>query len=60
VAGKFWVRVKVASVTTAAAVNQIQINTVFNCIMVDPNFDRTAEKYNRIPYNAVFLQQENP
>ena len=60
VAGKFWVRVKVASVTTAAAVNQIQINTVFNCIMVDPNFDRTAKKYNRIPYNAVFLQQENP
>jgi hypothetical protein len=52
--------VKAASVTTAATVNQIQINTVFNCIMVDPGFDRKAENYNRIPYSAVFLQQENP
>jgi hypothetical protein len=60
VANKFWVRVKVASVTTAATVNQVQINTVFNCIMVDPGFDRKAENYNRIPYSALFLQQENP
>jgi hypothetical protein len=60
VAKKFWIRVKVASVTTAASVNQIQINTVFNCIMIDPGFDRRAEVYNRIPYSAVFLQQENP
>ena len=60
VAKKFWVRVKVASVTTATTVNQIQINTVFNCIMIDPTFDRTVQAYNRIPYSGVFLQQENP
>jgi hypothetical protein len=60
VSNKFWVRVKVASVTTAATVNQIQINTVFNCIMTNPAFDETAENYNRTPYTLLFLQQENP
>ena len=60
VPGKFWVRVEVASVTVAATVNQIQINNVFNCLMVDPAFDDTADNYNATPYTLLFLQSENP
>lgn len=59
-AGKFWIRVKVASVTTAATANQIQINKVFNCIMLSPEFQESAEDYNEIPYGLTFVQQENP
>ena len=32
----------------------------FNCLMMDPSFDDTAEVYNRTPYALLFLQQENP
>jgi len=60
VANKFWLRVSASSVTTAATVNQIQLNNVFNCIMLDPSFNETAENYNIIPYAATFLQVENP
>jgi hypothetical protein len=56
---KFWVRVKVASVTTAATVNQIQINTVYNCIMIDPHFEQAVEVYNRQPYTVAFAQKED-
>jgi hypothetical protein len=59
VSNKFWIRVKVASVTTAATVNQIQINTVYYCILVDPHFEQTAERYNRQPYSCVLLQKED-
>jgi hypothetical protein len=59
VAGKYWVRVKVASVTTAAAVNQVQVNVVFNCIMLDPHFELSSDLYNRQPYNCTFLQKED-
>ena len=59
IAGKFWIRVKAASVTIAATVNQIQINTVFYCIMVDPQFGQEAAKYNRQPYTCIFLQKED-
>jgi len=59
VTNKFWVRVKIASVTTPATVNQIQINTVYYCIMVDPHFDQAVERYNRQPYSCIFLQKED-
>jgi hypothetical protein len=60
VADKFWVRVKVVSVTTAATVYQIQINVVWLCILVDPNFSEVAEDYNSIAYSATLLQKEAP
>jgi hypothetical protein len=60
VANKFWVRVKVASVTTAATVYQVTTNSVYLCIMMDPAFDETAEDYNEIPYRLTFLQSELP
>jgi len=60
VSSKFWVRVSVASVTVAATVNQIQLNLVYNCIMLDPQFSHLVENYNWITYSAVVLQQENP
>lgn len=60
IASKFWVRVHVASVTTAATVYQIQLNNVFNCIMLNPSFDESADNYNEIPYTATFMQAENP
>jgi len=60
VANKFWVRVSVASVTTPASVNQILMNKVFNCIMLDPTFPQAVELYKRLPYSLIFLQQENP
>jgi hypothetical protein len=60
ITGKFWVRVKIASKTTAATVNRIQINNVFNCLMLDPTFDDSIQVKNRTPYSLLFLQQENP
>lgn len=60
ITNKFWVRVKVASVTTAATVNQIQLNLVFLCLMLDPEFPETAQGYNTIPYRCTLIQQENP
>jgi hypothetical protein len=60
VANKSWVRVRVASVAVAATVNQITINNVFNCLMLDPQFTEAAEEFNRIDYSCVFVQQENP
>jgi hypothetical protein len=57
---KFWVRVRVASVTSAATVYQVQINVVWLCIMVDPNFSEAADDYNAIAYSATLLQQEAP
>jgi len=59
-ATKFWVRVSAASVTTPATIYQIQLNNVFNCIMINPSFDETADDYNEIPYTLTLLQQENP
>jgi hypothetical protein len=47
-------------VTVAATVNQIQVNTIFQCIMTDPSFQNTAENYNRQPYTCSFLQKEDP
>ena len=60
IANKFWVRVKVASVTTPATVNQVQLNLVFLCLMLDPEFPETVLQYNIIPYRCTFQQQENP
>jgi len=60
IGSKFWVRTKVPTVTTSATVNQIQINRVFNCIMLNPSFNETAENYNKTPYSLTFVQQENP
>jgi hypothetical protein len=57
---KFWIRVHVASVTTAATLEQIQINTVFQSLLADPNFDESAAVYNIIPYSLLFLQYEPP
>jgi hypothetical protein len=59
VSDKFWFRVKAASVTTPATVNQIQINTVYLCIMLDPHFEQTAEWYDRQPYAVTFAQKED-
>jgi hypothetical protein len=60
VANKFWLRVSVASVTTAATVKQILMNQVYNCIMLDPQFTESAQEYNRTDYSLTFAQQENP
>ena len=60
VANKFWLRVHAASVTTAATMNNIQLNNVFNCIMMDPSFDEAADDYNEISYTLTLLQQELP
>lgn len=60
IANKFWIRVKVASVTTAATVNQVQLNLVYLCLLLDPEFPETAQRYNAISYRCTFLQQENP
>jgi hypothetical protein len=60
VANKFWVRVHPASVTTPATVNQIQLNNVFNCLMVDPTFDKLTAGAMETPYTVSFLQVENP
>jgi hypothetical protein len=35
-------------------------NKTFNCIMLDPTFAWTAEKYERLPYTLTFLQVNNP
>ena len=59
ISNKFWVRVKVASVTTPATVNQIQINTVYACIMLDPHFEQAVERYNRQSYAVTFAQKED-
>jgi hypothetical protein len=60
IANKFWLRASVPGVTTPATVNQIQLSNAYNCIMLDPSFNETAENYNMVPYTATFVQQENP
>ena len=60
IANKFWVRVHASSVTTPATIYNIQLNNVFNCIMMDSNFDETADDYNEILYTLTLLQQELP
>ena len=60
IANKFWLRVSVPSVTTPATVNQILMNKVFNCIMLNPVFHEDATNYGEIPYTAEFVQVENP
>jgi hypothetical protein len=60
IANKFWVRVHAASVTIAATVNRIQLNSVFLCIMADPAFDKLIAGAAETPYTCTFLQQENP
>jgi hypothetical protein len=60
VGAKFWVRVSVASVTTAATVLQIQLNRVYNCILLNPTFHDDATNYGETPYTLEFVQQENP
>jgi hypothetical protein len=57
---KFWVRVHAASVSTSATIYQVQLNNVFNCIMVDPAFDKLTAGAMETPYTATFLQVENP
>jgi len=60
IANRFWLRVKVPAVRTAATVNQIQINNVYYCTLGDPVLNRSAAAYNRLPYTLTFYQQENP
>jgi hypothetical protein len=60
VENKFWIRVHVASVTTAATVLQIEINMVFQCLLADPTFDESALVYDVIGYTLLFLQYEPP
>ena len=60
IANKFWIRVKVASVTTVATVNQIQLNLIYLCLLLDPEFPESAKNYNVIDYHCTFQQQENP
>jgi len=60
IANKFWIRVNAASVRTAATVNQIQLNLVYLCLLLDPEFPETASNYDAIPYRCTLLQQENP
>jgi hypothetical protein len=58
IAYKFWVRCSAASVTAPATVNQIQPNTVYRCIMVDPALREQSQQYDQIDYSIVLLQQE--
>ena len=60
IGGKYWLRVKVASLTIAATVLQIQVNVAFNCLMFDPHFEESADLYDRQPYSCVFVQKEDP
>jgi hypothetical protein len=60
ISGKYWVRVHVAGVTTAATVNQIQVNIVYNCIMLNPQFDESADNYNSVVYTATFSNKRIP
>ena len=60
ITNKFWLRVKVASVTTAATINQIKTNLVYNCLLLSPRFRRGVESPLKIPYELTFAQQENP
>jgi len=60
IAYKFWIRVNAASVRTAATVNQIQLNLVYLCLLLDPEFPETASNYDAIPYRCTLLQQEDP
>jgi hypothetical protein len=60
IANKFWVRVSAVSVTTAATVFQIQVNPVWLCILVDPNFNEVTAEYDTISYSAALLQKEDP
>ena len=56
---KFWICVSIVSVT-AATVNQIKANLVYNRLMLSPRFNRAVENPYRIPYELTFAQQENP
>jgi hypothetical protein len=58
IGNKFWVRCSVASVTTPASVNQIQLNNVYRCIMVDPVLSEKSQQYDQIEYSVALLQQE--
>jgi len=60
IAEKFWIRVSVASVSTAATVNQIKANLVYNCLLLQPRFSRVVDNPFRVPYELTFVQQENP
>jgi hypothetical protein len=60
IAGKFWIRVHPASVTTPATIYNVKLNNVFLCIVLDPSFAETAIDYNAIPYTLTLQQQENP
>jgi len=60
IANKFWIRVKVASVTTVATMNQIQLNLIYLCLLLDPEFPESVKNYNSIDYRCTFQQQENP
>jgi hypothetical protein len=58
IAYKFCVRCSAASVTTPATVNQIELNNVYRCIMVDPTLREQSQQYDQIDYSIVLLQQE--
>lgn len=60
VANKFWVRVHAASVTTPATAYNTQVNNVFNCILMAPTFNDTADDYNETLYTLTLVQSENP
>ncbi len=60
ITNKFWLRVNTSAVGTPSTVNQIQLNNVFNCIMLDPSFNETADNYGHLPYSCIFAQVENP
>ena len=60
ITNKFWLRCKASSVTTPATVNEIWLQQIYNCLMLDPQFTESAEAYNRIDYSLTFAQQENP
>jgi len=60
ITNKFWLRCSVPAVTTAATVNEIWLQQIYNCLMLDPQFTLNAENYKRTDYSLSFAQQENP
>jgi hypothetical protein len=60
ITNKFWFRCKASSVTTPATVNEIWLQQIYNCLMLDPQFTLNAENYKRTDYSLSFAQQENP
>lgn len=57
---RFWVRMTADALAVNPVASSIGVNEIYNCLMLDPQFQESAQEYNRTDYTLTFQQQENP